>query len=72
MASYAAVICLKDRHQVTEEWLKECIESFRVSDHVFHHELSGVIFTGAGKGEELDITTGAREFLASLGTVWID
>ena len=66
------VISLGDRHLVTEDWLVELIDSYRLVDDVFHdHFLQSLVLTGV-LALQVELTPAAKGLLKSWGTKWIE
>ena len=60
----------EDCEFVEEIWLRQTISDYEAKDDVFRKEfLGGVLFTGS---PHVAITSGANDFLHSLGVSWIE
>ncbi|CAI7586228.1 unnamed protein product [Penicillium manginii] len=56
---------------ITEEWVREIVESCKSTDDVFHEAfLAGVMFYGI-REDEAKITDQARMYLSNFGNKWI-
>ncbi len=67
------MIALDYNSHVTEIWLREALETYRLIDDVFCDDfLSGVIFTRVAGSTSPEISPAANKLLESLGMSWSD